>query len=133
MTAGVNGEHRGMRRGPFTLEPLSANFFHPDQPPLRDVDVVYWFSLESHPVIMLVNIKYVFPSLRIAGASTRFPPSSFQLYTSVVGDVKSSDKATIRSPCLRFPIRQHPIHLPSDRGGTYIFRQEISFPIIILK
>ena len=61
------------------MEPLSANFFHPDQPPLRDVDVVYWFSFESQPVIIDANMKYVFPSLRIAGASTRFPPSNFQL------------------------------------------------------
>jgi hypothetical protein len=64
-------------KGRLTLDPLSANFFHADQPELREVDVVYWFSFASHPVIMDANMKYVFPSLTMAGASTREPPSSF--------------------------------------------------------
>lgn len=68
-----------------TFDPLSANFFHPDQPELSEVDVVYWFSLASHPVIMDANMKYVLPSLSIAGASTRFPPSNFHPYTFAVG------------------------------------------------
>lgn len=84
-----------------TFEPLSANFFHPDQGPLREVAVVYWFSLESHPVIMDANIKYVLPSFSMAGASTRLPPSSFHEKTSVVGLVKSSESATIRRPYFR--------------------------------
>jgi hypothetical protein len=68
-----------------TFDPLSANFFHPDQPELNDVEVVYWFSLASHPVIMDANMKYVLPSLIIAGASTRLPPSSFHPKTLPVG------------------------------------------------
>lgn len=67
------------------MDPLSANFFHAAQPELSDVDVVYWLSFASQPVIMDANMKYVLPSLIIAGASTRFPPSSFHEYTSVVG------------------------------------------------
>ncbi len=63
--------------GRLTFDPLSANFFHPDQPELREVEVVYWFSLASHPVIMDANMKFVLPSFTMAGASTRDPPSSF--------------------------------------------------------
>lgn len=85
-----------------TFDPASANFLHGDHPERSEVDVVYWFSFASQPVIMDANMKYVLPSLTIAGASTRFPPSSRQLYTSVVGLVKSSERATMRRPCLRY-------------------------------
>jgi len=44
------------RAGSLTFDPLSANFFQLDQPPLREVEVVYWFSLESQPVIIEANM-----------------------------------------------------------------------------
>lgn len=44
-------------QGGWTFEPLSANFFQADQPDVREVEVVYWFSLASHPVIIEANIK----------------------------------------------------------------------------
>src|SRR4051812_31008368 len=116
---------------PVTFDPLSANFFHEDHPELSDVDVVYWFSLASQPVIIDANMKYVFPNLTIAGASTRFPPSSFHEYTSVVGLVKSSDKATIRRPCLRCFLSAI---TPSTRHETtHILSKQITLPVIILE
>ena len=50
---------------------------------------------------MDANMKYVLPSFSMAGDSTRLPPSNFHEKTSVVGLVKSSERATMRRPYLR--------------------------------
>ena len=97
--------------------------------------MVYWFSLASHPVIMDANMKYVLPSLTIAGASTRFPPSSFHPYTLVVGVKKSSERATMRSPYSRCSQSAPEMQ---DRGyrsgkGTHIFGQQVPFAVIVLE